>query len=757
MWWLLSAWVVGTFVCFLSVAEALAGLTVVAAAWLCPRLRIGWRRCLLLCCTGLLVSQFFLTQALNGWLPASLDGHVVTLSGQVTGLPNWRPPADDGPASSQLKLSQVRLVSASADWPGEHLIRLYDYSERRYRPGDTLLLRAKLYRPRGLVNAGSVDWARLNLAYGIDASGSVVEVLKHTPGWAPVDRLREAISQHIRHSLVGFPEAAGLFPALVVGDWRYLSAASWQLYQHAGVAHLVVISGGHLTLVAGMVWLLLRYLCVPLLWWRGSSLSAQQWALLPTLGLTTAYCLLAGWSVSTLRALLMLTVWFLCRLWRRDWPKQRVLALALLVVMLWQPMSPLSNGFWLSFIAVALLLLLVDSRPSLLRLQCLLSLVLGALAAFMFAQWSLLGVLANLLLIPLFSLLILPLALLGSLLPGAGWLLTLVAPVVAYQEEFLRILLAWSPDLLIPAGWWEAAFLMLAVSLWLMRFFPWPRWSLALLLLPWIWPPQAHLAQGAFEVRFFDVGQGQAAVVRTAAGLVLYDMGPSWYGSDAGARVVRPWLRKQRQPVLLAFASHADDDHAGGLNSLRGAIPPGRLLSGEPWQVGHSLACVAGQHWRFSGVDFRVLWPPALVNLSADNDYSCVLRVSGRYGSLLLTGDIPKSVEYWLLAHNKSQLAAKVLQLGHHGSASSSSYAFLRAVAPEAAVASVGYMNHLQHPARVVQDRLAQLGIPLLRTDLDGMLRFSLDGKPPLVWRERQRSWPWEPSSQGLQAELTRQ
>jgi competence protein ComEC len=762
MWWLLSAWIAGDFVFLCSEHGAVFGLLTLAALWCFPQVRRNRLRCLVCLLAGALLSQFFLARHLQDWLPASLSGAVITVTGQVSGLPVSRPSSGSRPACQVFTLAHVRPVEPTAHWPGSHQIKLYDYSgyghggyehgryehgAHHYSPGDWVVLRAKLYRPRGLVNRGSTDLARLDLAHGVDAGGSVKALLQQRSGFAPVDRMRDRISYYIRQILKPYPQAAALFPALVVGDWRYLSQSSWQLYQRAGIAHLVVISGEHLTLVAGLVWLLLRFVCVPLLLWCRWPMAAQQWAVLPALLLATGYCLLAGWSVSTLRALLMLTVWFSCRLWRCSWPRNKVLALALLAVLLWQPLSPLSNGFWLSFLAVAMLLLVVEHRPSLVSLQWLMSLTLGALAAFMFSQWGTVGLVANLLLIPVFSFLLVPGALIGSLLPGMGWLLQLMAPVVPIQEELLTRLLALSPSLPIPSTWWIAVLLMLALLLWQVRFLPWPRWSLPFLLLPWLWPASARLAPGDFQTIFFDVGQGQASLVRTRAGLVLYDMGPGWFASDAGSRIVAPWLLKQRQKVLLAFASHGDEDHVGGLDSLRSFIPPQKLFSGEPWRVSGSRACHVGQHWRFAGVDFRVLWPPVGVFLAHDNAYSCVVRVTGRHGSVLLTGDIPRSVEYQLVAESRrpgARLESDVLQLPHHGSATSSSYAFLRAVHPEVALASVGFMNRLHHPSVVVRRKLVQLGIPLLRTDRDGMVTLTMDGSTPFIEAERERSRPWE-------------
>ncbi len=755
MWWLLSAWIAGVFFAVCSWQLAAVGLLLTLLLGAFPVVRHSRFFPVLLLIAGLCLSQWFLQRQLGTWLPAALNGHSLVVTGQVDGLPVNRPATDHRPASHVITLKNVRLKSFAEEkgrWPGTHRVRLYDYGDHDYLPGDRLTLRVKLYRPRGLVNAGSSDGARFSLALGQDASGSVKAVLHKTAGKAPIDQLRAVISREVRSHLTDQPLAADLLPAAVVGDWRFLSNERWQLYQRTGTAHLVVISGGHLTLVAGAIWFLCRFLCVPLLLWRGWKISAQQFALMPALLAAGGYCLLAGWSVSTLRALLMLTVWFVCRLLRVQWPRHKIFALALLAVLLWQPLAPLSNGFWLSFVAVGILFLLIEFRPNVIWAQCIISLVLGAMAAFMFSQWTLVSIVANLLLIPVFSFVIIPVALVGALVPHMAWVLPWLEPIIRWQEIMLSWLLQWGGQLPIPAQWGGAVCLMLAVFVAMTRFIPWPRWSLPFLLLPWLWPVAQVPQKGHFQLLMFDVGEGQATVVRTAAGLVLYDLGPAWTITNAGAKVVRPWLRKQRQPVLLAFASHADDDHAGGLRALRRAIPDGYLFSGQPAQVSASRLCEMGQHWHFAGVDFRVLWPPALLTGVSDNARSCVVKVSGQQGSVLLTGDIPKSVEYWLVAHQGAALKADVLQLPHHGSATSSSYAFLRAVSAEDTLASVGFMNQFNHPAAIVRHKLQQLHISLWRTDQDGMLTVSFNARGiPLIERARARRRPWEGAEPWLQ------
>ena len=230
--------------------------------------------------------------------------------------------------------------------------------------------------------------------------------------------------------------------------------------------------------------------------------------------------------------------------------------------------------------------------------------------------------------------------------------------------------------------------------------------------------------------------------MRTQRHLVLYDLGPGWAGGSAAKSVLLPWLRRHGLTPDLTIVSHGDGDHAGGLADLEHT---GRLLSGEPDRVDGARPCRAGQQWRFDGVRFEVLWPPD--GSYQGNAASCVLRVDALGASALLTGDIPKQVEYRLLGR---VAPTTVLQLAHHGSDSSSSTAWLRAVSPRWAVASMGYANRFDHPDPDVVDRLEAAGVTLLRTDRTGMIVFRLGGPDNAAlitkWRRAHgRPWHREP------------
>lgn len=723
-----------------------AGL--VAVTLLLAGRQLPWPVLRILCwvAAGMVWGDAAVQQGLSGWLPPEQAGQTLLLTGQVADLPVTVPQWH-----GRQRLEFVLAGARASQWPGQHRVRLRWYDPQvTLRPGDRVAVQARLLPPRGWVNEGTQDRARLDLARGIDASGSVVELAILAPATGGMAAYRDQLGQQLTEHL-GVHRAGGrVIPALVSADRRQLSRADWTLLQVSGTAHLMAISGLHIVLVAGLVWWLARGLLTP--WSVNWRITAAQWAVWPALAAAAGYAALAGFALPTLRALIMLGV-AMVALWARWRPGSRAgLLLAATAVLAADPLAALDNSFWLSFSAVALLLWLAWSgaRPGLLRMQLLLSLGLGALTGWLFTHWGLTSPLANLVMVPLFSLAVIPLALLGSLLPGLGGLLEVAAWLVQACWLALAWLVEHDPLLPPPATLLAAVLILIGCVTAVMPRPPWPRWLAPLLLLPWLWPADQTLAQGDFDLIVFDVGQGQATAIRTASHLMLYDFGPGWPGGDAGAMVLRPWLVRQRRPVTLAFVSHGDLDHVGGLAGVRELLPAQALYSGDPAAIPGTRACLRGQQWQLDGVTIEVLWPPPAVPLQQRNNTSCVVRVSGAGGAVLLTGDITRPVEYWLVAQEdfRQHRPVTVLQVPHHGSRTSSSYPLLRAVQPEWGVATAGYANRFQHPAETIRARYAELGIPLLISYETGMIVFSLHGShnpAPILWRQRYPR-PWRPA-----------
>lgn len=737
-------------------------LLLLMCAWLLRphgQRRLAW--CLWLLAGALWGAQG-LHQGLSGWLPHALEGESLEITGRLTGLPESAE-VSDGVQRWRLVLNQVHPSSEHRDWAGPHRVRLSAWGyPGPFKAGDELRLKVRLRRPRGLVNEGSMDSARLDLARGISARGSVRQVLDHEHRPRSPQALRQHFSEEVHGRLGNAPRAARFLPALVAGDRRHLESRDWKLLQRTGTAHLMAISGLHITLVTGLVWWLGRWLLAPALLAgvRLPGLSAQQLAVVPAMLAACGYAALAGFALPTLRALVMNLVALVALVLRVRPRFPDALGAALFVLLLMDPLAALDNSFWLSFVAVAMLLLLAvggadASRfAGALRVQAVLATGLGALTGWLFLYWGLLAPVANLVMVPLFSLLIVPLALGGALLPGAGILLD----GAAWLLEGSWLALTWldrvNPMLAPPASALAMALVMIAVLLAFLPRLGVPRWLALFLLLPWLFPRHEPPAPGEFDLVVMDVGQGQAIAARTRNHLVLYDLGPAWPGGDAGRAVVRPWLRRQPQSLSMALASHGDSDHAGGLSSLVDLVPPEALFSGEPERVAGSRPCRRGQHWRYDGVDFRVLWPDPDKNIRRSNNRSCVLHIEGRAGSVLLTGDITRAVEYWLAERHAGPVT--VLQVPHHGSSTSSSYTLLRALAPERAVASTGHGNPFGHPAQNIARRYRELGIPLHVTATSGMIVFHLrhsHNAAPLEWRTRHPR-PWRPDTDASVLEL---
>ncbi len=686
-----------------------------------------------------------LTQALSDRLPAEHAGEVFELRVRVEGLPERTLlRRESGP------LEQVRFVaqgqSEDPRWPGPKRLQLgwFHSDTSAVQPGASLILTARLRPPIAQLNQGGFDGERHALARGIDARGAVVALSLATPA-AGLGHLREQLSTRLTRANQRRPVPAALLPALVTGDRRALTSDHWQLLRITGTAHLVAISGLHISLVAGLVWWLGRRLIASLCCAGAGGLVADRLAAIPALSAATGYAALAGFSLPTLRALTMTLLVMMCLLSGRRQSPWQILLLALLLVTVPAPLALLDSGFWLSFGAVAMLLFLHQAgRSGLLRMQLLLTLLFGLLTALLFDVWSLSALPANLVLVPLFSLFLVPLALLAALLPGVAWLMSLAATVTELSWWWLDQVRDW-PSLPLPYSFLSALLLGLGMLPWLVPAWPGPRWLLLGVLLPWFWPDMQRPAVGEVELVVFDVGQGQMMVLRTRHHLLVYDTGPGWLDGNAADRLLLPWLQRHRLQPDLIMVSHSHQDHAAGAGTLQTRFEHAPVYSGEAGDLDGALPCIRGQRWWFDQVDFEVLWPPPELPLRHSNNRSCVVRVSASNQTILLTGDIGREVEYWLASNDDIQ--ADLLQVPHHGSHSSSSFMLLRAVNPVQVFVSAGYGNAFGHPARRVVSRYQAAAVPLFNTAATGMLIFR-GGRTdqPIRWRQHS-AFPWRLST----------
>ncbi|CAG9165758.1 ComE operon protein 3 [Cupriavidus laharis] len=720
---------------------------------------------------------------MGDWLPTQLEARDIEVDGVVSGLP--------AELSQGARFAFTVEAAPRGERVPEHVVLTWREAPAELRPGQRYAFTVRLRRPRGLANPHGFDYAYWLLAQGYGATGYVRSV-RNGPHEAAHERLawriqaqRAALRDHIRAALPVDARFAPVLVALVVGDQRGIEGDDWLLFSRTGIGHLVSISGLHITMIAGMAAGLMHWA------WRHSfglgrrlrrplplRCPARQAALVAAVLAGLGYGLIAGLQIPALRTVAMLSIAALAAWSARTPPASMVLAWAAFVALLLDPWAVMLPGFWLSFGAVGVIFL-AASRPdvpvsgfrarvratlaSAVRTQWAVTLGLVPLTLLLFRQFPVISPLANAVAIPVVSMLVTPLALLGAVMPAvlAGPLLAVAHQALAWLVEMLRWLA--SPEWVV----WETAqagvletvlallgmLVLLAPAAFGLRI----RLHGLLLMLPMLLARGDDVAPGEFRAAMLDVGQGTAVLVQTRAHALLYDAGPAYAsGGSAGAQVVVPYLRAlgvRRLDHLMV--SHEDADHAGGAQHVMAAVPVDVRFTAAP--SGHALLgkaewepCAAGQHWEWDGVDFTVLHPGAGQSRDAalaSNARSCVLRVDNGRHRVLLTGDIGKAEERELVERLPGNLLrADVLVVPHHGSGTSSSPEWLAAVNPGAAVFQLGYRNRYQHPRADVWERYGDAGILRYRTDETGAVTMSTHGQAyamdafrqaePRYWRD---------------------
>jgi len=676
---------------------------------------------------------------LDDLLASSLDGENVTLSGTVIGLPEHDADGD------RFVLVPDRGTPEPA-LPGR--IRLSWYAGAsvpeappRLSPGDRVTLVAKLRRPTSQFNPGGFDHAGWYLAQGIGAKGFVRSGTRVAPGPdMSIDGVRDRLRGWIHRE--SNPLVAPLLVAMSVGDQSAISDAQWTVLRNTGTAHLVAISGLHVSIVAflaaGLVGLVWRR--VP---WLVLRIPTGRAAIVAGMVVAIAHGALAGYGIPVMRAVIMLSVAALAGWCTRRPASGRVLLLALVSVLIVDPWAVLSAGFWLSFGAVAALMLVLAGRAlpmgraaQFLRSQWGIGLLSAPMLMAAFGQLSLVAPLANLIAIPVVSLLVVPALLLASachsvaLLAVAGGLIEGLMAVLSAMASWPMA--AWS-------GAVPATLLLLVAALGTMilllpRGTPMRGAGLAMLVVVLAWSP-ARPDAGQFDLRVFDVGQGLAVRVRTRTHDLMYDAGRSYFrGGDAGQSVVLPALRYEGIGRLDRLVlSHDDSDHTGGARSLLDGLVVEHLTAGAGVRLeGRDTdACASGEAWVWDGVRFEWQHPAAGDMSDDDNNRSCVLLVRGIVGSVLLTGDIQRQAEARLVARGLTPVSVVIAP--HHGSKSSSSEALIAAARPQHVVFSAGLDNSYGHPAAAVVERWSNAGARSWNTANAGMIDIHWRGDAAVV------------------------
>ena len=755
--------------------------------------------------TGLRASAFS-SETLDG----ALEGRDITLTGMVAAMPHY----NEAGMRFRLEVESAQLDGKPVRLPTQIYLGWYSgyylaeggaatAGQLQRQPaaisaGERWQMTVRLKAPHGASNPHGFDYELWLWEQGLQATGYVRAGPRDTApqrlartSWHPVERWRQQVRDRI-FERVGERSYAGLIAALVVGDQNAIERADWDVFRATGVAHLMSISGLHITMFA---WL--AALCLAWLWRRSPALClwlpASNAALIGGVLLAFAYAFFSGWGVPSQRTVLMLFCVALLRLSGKRWPWPQVLLLACAVVVAADPWAMLQPGFWLSFVAVGVLFATdPGTKPSaasvgdraaagppqggtapsggsaaraaasvgailwsLLHEQWVITLALTPLTLLLFGQVSVVGLAANALAIPWVTLLVTPLAMLGVLVEPLWDLAALAISALSWYLQALAAL-PFATLTVAQAPLWAGAVGVLGGLLLAMQL----PWSLRLMGLPLMLPVllwQVPAPQpGQFELLAADIGQGNAVLVRTASHALLYDAGPRFSReSDAGNRVLVPLLRSLQWRLDLLVLSHRDIDHTGGAPAVLKMQPQAELLSSieddhELQALRPTRRCAAGQRWRWDGVDFEVLSPPAQdyeLDLKS-NAMSCVLRISNGLQTALLVGDIEQAQEQRLVEQAQlagaSRLQSDLLLVPHHGSRFSSSAAFLDAVQPKFALVQAGYRNRFGHPAQSVLVHYQERGIRVIDSPHCGAARWKSDRAQAISCQRDQAQRYWQ-------------
>jgi len=690
-------------------------------------------------CLGLIYVIGFATNAKTRQL-SYIPEEAITVVGKVSNLPISK--------NGKIKFS-FDIEEIETDYHQKKILVNWYNTEKIVKAGQVWQFDLKLKPIHGYKNPGSFDYSKWLFRQSFDATATVktAKLINKQSGDTKslINNIRADFSEFLEAKFSS-KRVQSLIKALTIGDKSQISYEDSQLFQDTGTAHLIAISGLHIGLIAfiGVLFGRLLFFIFTLETYNRFTYEAAF-----AISFSLIYALLAGFSIPTIRALIMVTTFALAYVLKMSINRWQAWSIALLIVLLIDPFSVLDVGFWFSFGAVAVLMFAFTGRKfsdnkfvAFIKAQFIILIGLMPLMVIIFGKVNFLTPIANLLVLPLASLLLIPLMFLSFFVhliseSVSVFLFSFVEKLAKYLFFILDSLQEYNylSVPIIGVDYLAISSLVIVTAILLLpRLFRW-KYLVLILLFPLFLKKSNHLEDNQFQVNVLDVGQGLSIIIQTKEHILVYDTGAKYdTGFSLASTVIIPYLQNIGvNDVDKLILSHKDNDHAGGKDELIE-----RYRDMQVYDVfGDYNQCDKDLDWKWDGVEFKVL-SPFNINPYLGNNSSCVIRVISQNGSLLLTGDIEDPIEYRLTHHLTDEIKSDVMLVPHHGSRTSSSQEFIGLVNPNIAINSSGFANQFNHPHPKIKKQYLDKGIEFFDTQTKGMIEllFVNDGIKVMQYSE---------------------